>query len=283
MSCFTLPSIAVDLYDMPIKAINSAGVSIDRVDLNDVLAGVPTVACYNESLDEIISSHKYWGDFELTQRLLKYAINKLKSKILKSNILLSVPYDIVIGPFGAIFNRLLSEAALQAGGREMLAVENITCAALGAGFPLKEHSKNWMLYSNEWCTYLFMTFAGSIVFSDIIEKPSHEIRIEEIQRLLKLLSDKVTTKLPNLFNRLELESTATNNLELNWSKSIDNKIYMIVPDSKKLEFGQWIGQYQVIYADNYEKCIIEGLGHLLRDISLFKPKQKMKKTHSSVF
>ena len=59
------------MYDMPLKAASSDGGILEQTNINYILLDTPTVAKYDVTIDEIISSQKYWGDFELTNALLK--------------------------------------------------------------------------------------------------------------------------------------------------------------------------------------------------------------------
>lgn len=277
MGILSIKTIGVDLYDMPLCAVNSDGDMLEKTNIHYILKDITTVALYNETLDEIIDSKKYWGDFELTQALLKYTINNFRLKLMKPRILISVPYDISKGRFGELYKRMIHECVTQAGGKEEYLIENIYCASLGAKLPIEEQTKTWTLYSNEWCTYLFMTYNGAIVLAETIEKSYNEINIEEIESTLKSMILKVPVSVSKLFPFLNLDRTEMYSLETNWLRPSEYKLYMIVPNSVKIKYGQWMKEYQLIYSDNYEKCIVEGLEYIIKEMNyIMKSKKKQK-------
>jgi methionine-rich copper-binding protein CopC len=275
MGILSIKTIGIDLYDMPLCAVNSDGDKLEKTNIHYILKDTSTVAMYDETIDEIIDHKKYWGDFELTQALLKFAINSLRPKLMKPRILISVPYDISKGRFGELYKRMIHECVIQAGGKEEYLIENIYCASLGAKLPTQEQTKLWTLYSNEWCTYLYMTYAGAIVMAETIEKPYNMINVEEIESTFKSMLLNVPANVSKLFKVLNLDRSEINNLETNWLKPSEKKLNMIVPDSMRFKHGQWMSDYQLIYSDNYEHCIVDGLGHMIKAVNyILKPKNK---------
>jgi rod shape-determining protein MreB len=84
------------------------------------------------------------SDFEVTEQMLKYFINKTS----KSRFSLSPRPRVVIGvPYGVteVERRAVEEAALSAGAREVYLIEEPLAAAIGARIPVQEASGNMIV------------------------------------------------------------------------------------------------------------------------------------------
>lgn len=265
MSIFSSKTLGIDLYDIPIKAVDINGNTYIKENLEDVIKLFPDINHDANILNEYISNKKYWGDFELTQFLLKYINRNSNPRLMKPSLIISVPLDGIEGRFGGIFKRMISEAALSSGWRSVQLMENVRCAAIGAGVPIREHKKTLFVYSNEWCTYTCLFFAGVLIKFHILEKSNEEIAAEEIKDSLQTMLLELPKDISNSFKSLKSGSIMNSDLYLNWDRSVENKIYMAVPDLNKYRYGAWLDQYQLIYTEKYEDCIVTGLTHAIKE------------------
>jgi hypothetical protein len=265
MSIFSSKTLGTDLYDMPIKAVDIDGITYIRERLEDVIKHYPDFNDDANVLNEYILNKKYWGDFELTQFLLKYINKNSNPKLMKPNLIISVPLDGAEGRFGGIFKRMISEAALSSGWRSVQLMENVFCAAVGAGVPIREHKKTLFMYSNDWCTYICLFLAGALIKFYIIEKPNVEIAAEEIKDSLQTMLLELPDDISKSFKSVKFGSIINSDLYLNWDSSIENKIYMAVPDLNKYRYGAWLDKYQLIYTEKYEDCVVNGLAYAIKE------------------
>src|SRR5574343_765863 len=75
------------------------------------------------------------ADFEVTQAMLKYFIQKSMSgsKLIKPRIIICIPFGIT-----QVEKRAVKESAEEAGAREVYLIEEPMAAAIGAGLPVTE-------------------------------------------------------------------------------------------------------------------------------------------------
>lgn len=79
------------------------------------------------------------ADFEVTQRMLGYFIEKVcgPARLFKPRVMITVPFGAT-----SVESRAVHEAALQAGSREVILVQEPLAAAIGIGLPIATPSGN---------------------------------------------------------------------------------------------------------------------------------------------
>jgi len=103
------------------------------------------------------------ADFDVTQSMLKYLINKAiqtKSILAKPRVVLCVPSGVT-----TVEERAVKEAAIQAGAREAYLVEEPMAAAIGAGLPVHEPTGNMVVDIGGGTTDVAIISLGGIVTS----------------------------------------------------------------------------------------------------------------------
>ena len=83
------------------------------------------------------------ADFDVTQSMLKYLINKAlqtRSILAKPRVVLCVPSGVT-----TVEERAVKEAAIQAGAKEAYLIEEPMAAAIGAGLPVHEPTGNMVV------------------------------------------------------------------------------------------------------------------------------------------
>ena len=82
------------------------------------------------------------ADFDITQAMLKYFIQKAAAsrRFLHPQVLIAVPSGVT-----GVEERAVKDAAVQAGAREALVIEEPMAAAIGAGLPVNERTGNMIV------------------------------------------------------------------------------------------------------------------------------------------
>ena len=103
------------------------------------------------------------ADFDVTQSMLKYLINKA----LQTRSILAKPRVVICVPSGVttVEERAVKEAAIQAGAREAYLVEEPMAAAIGAGLPVHEPTGNMVVDIGGGTTDVAIISLGGIVTS----------------------------------------------------------------------------------------------------------------------
>ena len=102
------------------------------------------------------------ADFEVTQSMLKYFINKARSgsSLSKPRVVVGVPSGVT-----EVEKRAVIEAAMQAGAREAFLIEEPMAAAIGAGMPIEEATGNMVVDIGGGTTEIAVISLGGIVTS----------------------------------------------------------------------------------------------------------------------
>ena len=107
------------------------------------------------------------ADFEVTQSMLKYFINKSigqRKSFIRPRIIICVPYGIT-----QVEKRAVKEAAHSAGAREVYLIEEPMAAAIGAGLPITEPSGNMVVDIGGGTTGVAVISLGGIVYCKSIK------------------------------------------------------------------------------------------------------------------
>ncbi|MEA2012449.1 MAG: rod shape-determining protein [Verrucomicrobiota bacterium] len=82
------------------------------------------------------------ADFEITEEMLRYFINKVRShaKLVQPRVLIAVPTGIT-----EVETRAVKDSALRAGAREVHLVEEPMAAAIGVGLPVQDPTGNMIV------------------------------------------------------------------------------------------------------------------------------------------
>lgn len=104
------------------------------------------------------------ADFEITQSMLKYFINKACAN---RGIFSLSPRIVICIPFGItqVERRAVKESARSAGAREVFLIEEPMAAAIGAGLPITEPSGNMIVDIGGGTTEVAVISLGGIVYS----------------------------------------------------------------------------------------------------------------------
>ena len=103
------------------------------------------------------------ADFDVTQSMLKYLINKAlqtRSILAKPRVVLCVPSGVT-----TVEERAVKEAAIQAGAKEAYLIEEPMAAAIGAGLPVHEPTGNMVVDIGGGTTDVAIISLGGIVTS----------------------------------------------------------------------------------------------------------------------
>ncbi|MBI2605159.1 MAG: rod shape-determining protein, partial [Deltaproteobacteria bacterium] len=102
------------------------------------------------------------ADFEVTQSMLKYFINKANERhtLLRPRIVICIPFGIT-----QVEKRAVKESAQSAGAREVYLIEEPMAAAIGAGLPITEPSGNMIVDIGGGTTEVAVISLGGIVYS----------------------------------------------------------------------------------------------------------------------
>lgn len=102
------------------------------------------------------------SDFEVTEKMLKYLLNK----ITRENYFLSPRPRVVIGiPLDVteVEKKAVEDAVLSAGAREIFLVENVIAAAVGARMPIQDASGNMIVSLGGGVTEIAVISLGGVV------------------------------------------------------------------------------------------------------------------------
>lgn len=102
------------------------------------------------------------SDYEITQAMLKYFIDKSSSgfSIISSRVVVSIPSGIT-----DVEKRAVEDAVLQAGARDVLLIEESLASALGSGLPVFEPIGNMVVNIGGGTTEIAVISLGGIVSS----------------------------------------------------------------------------------------------------------------------
>ena len=102
------------------------------------------------------------ADFEVTQSMLKYFINKASERrsFIRPRIIICIPFGIT-----QVEKRAVKESAQSAGAREVYLIEEPMAAAICAGLPIREPSGNMIVDIGGGTTEVAVISLGGIVYS----------------------------------------------------------------------------------------------------------------------
>lgn len=128
------------------------------------------------------------ADFEVTQTMLRYFINRAIQKrtpVTRPRVVVSVPSGVT-----AVEERAVREAALQAGAKEAYLIEEPMAAAIGAGLPVTEPTGNMIVDIGGGTTEVAVISLGGIVTSKSIRVAGDEMDeaiVQHIKRAYNLM------------------------------------------------------------------------------------------------
>lgn len=106
------------------------------------------------------------SDYTVTERMLKYFIKKTWDKgFSKPRILVSIPSGVT-----EVEKRAITEAAIQAGGKEVCLIEEPVAAAIGAGIDISQPNGVMMVDIGGGTTDIAVISLGSIVTSQLVKE-----------------------------------------------------------------------------------------------------------------
>ncbi len=118
------------------------------------------------------------ADFEITEKMLKQFIDKIKKKIrfFRPRIIICIPSGIT-----EINKKSVLNAAMKAGAREVYLIRQSMAAAMGAGLPVQESVGNMIVDIGGGNTEVAVISLGGIVESEVIRTGGREMDKKIIQ------------------------------------------------------------------------------------------------------
>jgi rod shape-determining protein MreB len=126
------------------------------------------------------------ADFDVTQAMLKYFINKViegRALFIKPRVVISIPTGCT-----TVEERAVREAALQGGGKEAYLIEEPMAAAIGAGLPVHEPTGNMIVDIGGGTTEVAVISLGGIVTARSVRVAGDKMDEAIIQHLRKAYS-----------------------------------------------------------------------------------------------
>ncbi len=119
------------------------------------------------------------SDFEVTEQMLRYFINKVHrnrfSLMPRPRVLIGIPYGVT-----EVERRAVEEAALNAGSREVYLIEEPVAAAIGSRLPIQEATGNMIVDIGGGTTEVAVISLGSIVASRSLRVAGDELNADII-------------------------------------------------------------------------------------------------------
>ncbi len=139
-----------------------------REDNNEILAvGQRASEMVGRTPENIIAikpiSDGVISDFEATQAMISYFIQKGSKGMVSPRILIGVPYGIT-----KVERKAIEEAAIQAGGREVYIIEEPMAAAIGAGLNVNDPEGNLIVDIGGGTSEIAVISLGGIVVANSI-------------------------------------------------------------------------------------------------------------------
>ena len=103
------------------------------------------------------------SDFEATQAMISYFIQKGSKGVVSPRIIIGVPYGIT-----KVERKAIEEAAIQAGGREVYIIEEPMAAAIGAGLNVNDPEGNLIVDIGGGTSEIAVISLGGIVVANSI-------------------------------------------------------------------------------------------------------------------
>lgn len=258
--------VGLDIFDNDIKAIDgSKGIFINEklVDLYDTFPSKKR----NQELRNALLKEEF--NYDILKYLFIYLKNKSDAK-LNTKLFLSVPYDIFNGKNRANWEKTILKAAMSSNWRKVFFVDNFLCAAMGAGVPMNlpgentDLFKNMCLYSTKTHTYIGIIFSGSCFNVQVINKGYDRCKQEDVLEKVKIIEKEVAKDLPDIFDEKGIPEQVRRNIIKGWNKKTNPILYAIAPESLNDEISKTISYYNVKSIENYEYCVIHGLGKIIK-------------------
>lgn len=154
------------------------------------------------------------ADFEATEKMLRYFINKVhkKSPLFRPRVLVGVPSGVT-----EVEKRAVLDAALNAGAREAYTIEEPIAAAIGAGLPVSEPTGSMIVDIGGGTTEVAVISMGGIVVSiskRIAGDEMDEAIIQYVRRKHNLLIGQPTAE------RIKIEIGSAHPQEQEYTKEI---------------------------------------------------------------
>jgi len=236
----------------------------------------PHIVVTKPLVDGVIS------DFEVTEKMLKYFINKVQQESFiiapRPRVVIGIPLDIT-----EVEKKAVEDAVLSSGAREVFLIENVIAAAVGARMPIQDPSGNMIVNMGGGLTEIAvislsgvvawrsLKTAGRDLDQDIINFARSEYNLlvgERVAEKLKIQLDNLEPgkemylkiRGRDLVTGLPKELTAN---PLNILHALDRSIKLIVDNIKAtLEITP-----PELIADIYQKgVILSGGGSLLKGL-----------------
>lgn len=138
------------------------------------------------------------SDFEVTEQMLKYFINKIHQKkfsiLPRPRVVIGIPYGVT-----EVERRAVEEAAINAGAREVYLIEEPVAAAIGARLPIQEASGSLIVDIGGGTTEVAVISLGGIVASRSLriagDELNEDIKTYARESLNLLLGDRTAEEI----------------------------------------------------------------------------------------
>ncbi|MFH1866930.1 MAG: rod shape-determining protein [Patescibacteria group bacterium] len=136
----------------------------------------PHIIAIRPLVDGVIS------DFEVTEKMLKYFIDRVHKEGItlapRPRVVIGIPLDVT-----EVERKAVEDAALSAGAREVLLVEEPMAAALGARLPVRDPSGNLIIDIGGGTTEMAIISLGGVVTSQSLRTAGDEFTESIVQYL----------------------------------------------------------------------------------------------------
>ncbi|MBN2327500.1 MAG: rod shape-determining protein [Candidatus Omnitrophica bacterium] len=135
------------------------------------------------------------ADFEVTEAMLRYFINKVhnRTRMVNPRIMVCVPSGVT-----SVERRAVKDSALSAGAREVMLIEEPMAAAIGAGLPVAEASGNMIVDIGGGTTEVAVISLSGLVVSRSIRVAGDELDeaiISHIKKTYNLMIGERTSEM----------------------------------------------------------------------------------------
>lgn len=132
--------------------------------------------------------------------------------------------------------------------------------------PVNEMGKTFFVYSSRRYTYVGVVFQGNTFKVKTIPENIESIDLVEIENTIKNIRHELPAEFPaKQFSRLPQETIVK--LKQDWKKGFENEMYFAIPRKGKEVFKDLASQEQLVFVDNHNHCVMEGIKRIIAEIN----------------
>ena len=260
--------VGIDIFDNPLKAVEiKKGIYINE-SLENFYNLLDEKRKDLELQDMIINS-KYWENDKVVKAMFKYARKGLGSTLGQVDLYVALPHQYSTNIYNDTWKEKFLNSITASKWRSIHLISNYLCAAIDSGVLINDknqesiYEKCIFVYSTKWNTYVGLVFAGGDFNVEIINAGYDDIKLDQINNSIINILDKLSNTLPEMFLNNRIPKGELEVLHRSWAVPVQNKIYMTVPNKLRQVLGEELGSYQLIYSQDYNMCILNGLSKIM--------------------